>query len=236
MIDDNNNTVIAQDIEALDATMMKKQQQEYHKLPTGFTYVDDLIPNIQIDIKYSYDDNFTGNKVPGYDANRAIGTIQAVKALKNIEAELNTLGLGLKIFDFYRPARACAHFKAWCLNGNDDAAAKRRFYPSIDKADLLKGYIAEYSSHSRGSTVDLTIINLETEEELDMGTEFDFLGEESHTNSNLVAKPAQLNRQLLVDVMNKHGFNNYSKEWWHFSLRDEPFKLTPQHHFDFVVR
>lgn len=207
------------------------------QLPQGFCYLNDVAPNILVDLKYSTIDNFTGQVVPGYYGNGVICTIEAANALKSANNELNSIGLGLKVFDAYRPAKACKFFKEWATNGRDDAKIKAKFYPSIEKADLLKGYIAEFSNHSRGSTVDLTVVRIETGHEIDMGTQFDFLGELSHTKSKNIPESVAMNRQLLVDIMNKHGFDNYSKEWWHYELRDEPFSRTPNHenHFDFDI-
>ena len=232
MIDDN--AILKNDIEIVDD--MEESTEQKAILPKGFVYITDISPSIKVDLKYATTDNFTTKVVPGYNsASAAIATKEAAIALKNVQNELNTLGLGLKVFDSYRPHRAAQYFKKWCLNGEDDPVIKARFYPDIKKADLLNGYIAEHSGHSRGSTIDVTAVNLETGKELDMGTEFDFLGEESHTKSTLISDSAQANRQLLVDVMDKHGFDNYRKEWWHFELRDEPFKRKPEDHFDFVV-
>lgn len=219
------------------SSVAKNSEMQTANLPSGFCYLNDYAPNIVADIKYSTADNFTGQVVEGYKANVVICTIQAAEALGEVNDELNTLGLGLKVFDAYRPAKACKSFKKWATNGMDDIELKARFYPDIDKPDLLKGYIAEFSNHSRGSTVDVTIIRLETGAELEMGAEFDFFGKKSHTKSADITESEAMNRQLLVDVMDKYGFNNYKNEWWHYELRDEPFPRDQDYsnHFDFDV-
>lgn len=233
MIDDG--AIMKQDIQIIAEQMQGKREEQNVILPKGFVYLNDISPSIIVELKYATDDNFTGEVVPGYHSNNAICTAQAAQALHAAQEELNSLGLTLKVFDFYRPHSSAQHFKKWCLNGIDDAVTKARFYPKVEKADLCNGYVAEFSKHSRGSTVDLTIVKLESGKELEMGTEFDFFGEESNTYSALVSDAAKVNRQLLLDVMNKHGFDNYRMEWWHFELRDEPFPRKPEDHFDFDV-
>lgn len=213
----------------------KQIRRAINELPEGFCYLHDYLPKIVVDLKYATADNFTGEVVEGYYANEAIMTIEAAKALQEVQGELNGLGLGLKIFDAYRPHKACQFFKRWAFNGSDDLALKQRFYPLIQKQDLMQGYIAEFSKHSRGSTIDLTIITLDFGEELDMGTEFDFFGEESYTMNPKMPKKVLYNRELLVKVMDRFGFNNYSKEWWHYELRNEPFARKPEDHFDFDI-
>lgn len=204
-------------------------------LPEGFCYLHDIAPSILVDIKYSTTDNLTGRIIDGYNANVAICTVDAAYALRAANAELNTLGLGLKVFDAYRPLKAGKFFKKWAESEDSSSEAKAKYYPDIDKSDIMNGYFAEFSNHSRGSAIDLTIMHLETGEELDMGTVFDFLGELSHTHCNKISKEVVMNRALLVELMDKYGFDNYRKEWWHYELRDEPFPKAEGYCFNFDI-
>jgi zinc D-Ala-D-Ala dipeptidase len=205
-------------------------------LPESFVYLEDVIPNVQVDLRYYSDRNFLGRRVAGYVESRCILTKRAAEALREVQEDLNRFGLGLKVFDAYRPQRAVDDFVRW---GKDFSDTKMRaeYYPKVQKEDLFKeGYIAEKSSHSRGSTVDLTVIYLDrqpSESELDMGTTFDFFGPESWPDSPLVSPLHRAHRMQLQVLMQKHGFEPYSKEWWHFTLRDEPF---PNTYFNFLVR
>lgn len=205
-------------------------------LPNGFVYIKDVIPSIVEDMRYFSSNNFLGRPVTGYERPVAILTEVAAQALVQVEGELNKQGLGLKIFDAYRPQRAVNDFANWAED-DADLLMQAEYYPSFtNKRDIFAaGYIAKYSTHSRGSTVDLTLINLLSQAELDMGGPFDFFGEVSHTAYADISAEARANRDLLVDVMDKYGFDNYIKEWWHFQLRDEPFPNKPDDHFDFLV-
>lgn len=207
-------------------------QQRHKKLPQGFVYITDYIPHIQTDIRYHGSDNFVGKPVRGYHKNVAILTKNATDALVKVEEELNSKNLGLKIFDAYRPQRAVNHFQQWATAIND-TLSKAKYYPTVDKKNLFKdGYIASKSGHSRGSTIDLTIIDLKTKKELDMGTIFDYLGPQSaHAYPQLTTNQKN-NRKLLKNVMEKYGFKPYSKEWWHYTFINEPYKKT---YFDFIV-
>jgi len=208
-------------------------QSSINSLPTGFVYVTDYIPNIEVDLRYLGTDNFVGKPINGYKDNKAILTKRATEALLKVENEINKKNLGLKIFDAYRPQRAVNHFQSWAKVVND-TITKRKYYPTIDKRNLFKdGYIASKSGHSRGSTVDLTIIDLSTKKELDMGTIFDFLGPQSAHAYTKLSDTQKQNRLLLKSVMEKYGFKPYSKEWWHYTLRDEPYQKT---YFDFLVQ
>lgn len=202
-------------------------------LPDGFVYLEDVIPSIRLEIRYCSDNNFTGRQVDGYLKPRAILTRKAATALKGVQDELLPFGLGLKIFDAYRPQRAVDNFVRWAADLND-TKAKTQYYPEVAKPDLFKeGYIADKSSHSRGSTVDLTIIELSSGVELDMGSPFDFFGPISWPASTLVPAPELAHRLLLRTLMMKHGFNPYAQEWWHFTLAGEPH---PDTYFDFPVQ
>lgn len=208
-------------------------QSQKSNIPKDFTYLHDVISNIEYDIRYYSSHNFIGRPIEGYERPTAILSIRAAQALAKVQQELNTRDLGLKIFDAYRPQRAVNHFIRWAKLAHD-TIAKHEFYPTVDKKDLFKkGYIATRSGHSRGSTVDLTIIDLKTRKELDMGSPFDFFGEQSHHNSTHITNEQKKNRQLLKYVMEKHGFRSYSEEWWHYTLNNEPYSKT---YFDFPVQ
>jgi len=202
-----------------------------NNLPKGFVYIDEVINDVDIDIRYSNDNNFIGKKINGYNQSVAIGTKQLALALQEIQNDLKHFGYGVKIFDAYRPQKAVNHFSRWSTN--DDVLMKDLFYPNIEKRDLFKkGYIASRSGHSRGSTIDLTIINLKTKEELDMGTSYDFFGIESSYDYSGLTYEQNSNRLLLYSVMKKYGFKSLKSEWWHFTLENEPF---PDTYFNFNV-
>jgi D-alanyl-D-alanine dipeptidase len=204
-------------------------------LPEGFTYLSQIDDSILFDIKYSTSDNFLGRPADGYKANVVICTIAAANKLKLVQQDVRKLGYSLKVLDAYRPHRAVEDFWNWAHDPKD-TLMKAEYYPSFEnKADLFNGYLARYSGHSRGSTIDVTLVRLIDNCELDMGTRFDFLGVESHTAYQDISEEAKDNRMLLKEAMERYGFENYSKEWWHFSLIDEPFKRKPEDHFDFEV-
>lgn len=198
-----------------------------------FSNVIDIIPNIETEIRYYGIHNFTGRPVIGYEAPVAILSTKAAFALKKVQKELNNKGLSLKIFDSYRPQKAVTSFEIWAKDLND-TIAKQEFYPEIDKRNLFNlGYIASKSGHTRGSTIDLTLVNLVTKEEIDMGSPFDFFGTISHHNTTAITLEQKQNRELLRTTMVKHGFKEYAEEWWHYTLITEPF---PNTYFDFDVR
>jgi D-alanyl-D-alanine dipeptidase len=171
--------------------------------------------------------------INGYEESVLIITTQAATALKKVQSELLKKELSLKIFDAYRPQKAVNHFVKWARVIND-TLMKQQYYPSVNKRHLFKkGYISSRSGHSRGSTVDLTIIDLKTNKELDMGSPFDFFGISSHISYTELTKEQKENRQLLQSVMRKNGFRPYTNEWWHFTLRYEPF---PKTYFKFPVK
>ena len=206
-------------------------QQE--SLPPGFVYLEQIIPGIALDLRYYSGNNFVGRPVDGYLAPRAILSQQAAEALKRVQEELRPFGLGLKIFDAYRPQRAVNHFVRWAEDLTD-TKTKQDFYPRVNKENLFRdGYIAKRSGHSRGSTVDLTIINLSDQSEIDMGGKFDWFGPESWPIHPSPSNSQRAHRLLLQVLMKKHGFIPYDKEWWHFTLEIEPF---PETFFDFPVR
>ena len=202
------------------------------KLPEGFVYAKDVIPDLNVELRYYSTNNFVGDTINGYMANKLIITKPTANALKKVQAELQQQNLCLKVFDGYRPQRAVNHFILWARDLND-TINKKQFYPNVKKRHLFRdGYIASRSGHSRGSTLDLTIINCNTQEPLDMGSPYDYFGKKSWVDYSSLTKQQKQNRQLLQRVMLKHGFRNYSKEWWHFTLRGEPF---PETYFDFVI-
>jgi len=205
-------------------------------LPKGFVYLSDIDNSIVQDIRYASSENFIGRPIAGYNKPIAIITEVAALKLKEVQNELLSRGLSLKIFDAYRPQAACDDFWNWAHDGTD-LKMKDFYYPSFEnKVEIFNaGYIARYSTHSRGSTVDLTIIDNVTKNELDMGGPFDFFGDVSMTAYEGISDEAKANRILLKQVMEKHGFENYSNEWWHFSLLNEPFPNKPQDHFNFPI-
>ncbi|WP_407557832.1 M15 family metallopeptidase [Winogradskyella sp. 4-2091] len=201
-------------------------------LPEGFVYVETVIPDLNVELRYFSENNFVGDSIDGYKANRLILTKAAAEKLKLVQEELQNQNLCLTVYDGYRPQRAVNHFIRWAKDLND-TLKKQQFYPEVNKRNLFKsGYIASRSGHSRGSTLDLTISDGETGEPLDMGSPFDFFGEESWVAHEGLTEEQRKNRQLLKTVMLKHNFRNYPKEWWHFTLRWEPF---PKTYFDFEI-
>jgi zinc D-Ala-D-Ala dipeptidase len=225
------------------------------EMPHGFVYLRDVDPGIQQEMRYAGSANFLGHPVPGYDAAECVLTSQAANGLKAVQAELKEKQLSLKVYDCYRPARAVASFVDWAKQP-DDAKAKSVYYPALEKRALFPGYIATRSGHSRGSTMDLTLVPLgstapaeasiaqsiaactATEEarapdnSLDMGTSFDCFDTKANTAASGLTESERKNRDLLVDVMRRHGFENYEKEWWHFTLEGEPY---PDTIFDFPI-
>lgn len=204
----------------------------FAQLQEGFVYAKDIIPDLVTELRYFGSNNFVGRPIDGYKANKFIITKQTAYALKLVHEELQNHNLCIKVYDGYRPQQAVNHFMKWARNLND-TINKHIFYPNIEKQNLFnEGYIATKSGHSRGSTLDLTIIDGNTGKPIDMGSIYDFFGEESWVNHQNITKKQKANRQLLQTIMLKHGFRNYPKEWWHFTLRREPF---PDTYFDFPV-
>ena len=204
-------------------------------LPKGFVDVKSVIPNIVFDLRYHGANNFIGRPIAGYEAPRLILTEPAARALASVQAELRAVGLGLLVYDAYRPTTAVADFVEWAKDLSD-TDMKARFSPDVRKSELFReGYIATRSSHSRGSTVDLAIVSLAgmTPKALDMGTGFDLFSPRSWPNSLDVPAAARAHRLLLREVMTRHGFVPYEQEWWHFTLSDEPH---PDTYFAFPVR
>lgn len=207
--------------------------QREQGLPDGFVYAQNHIPRLHVALKYFSTHNFVGDTIRGYKANKLILTRETVDALKHVNEELLLQNKCLLVYDGYRPQRAVNHFMEWARDLND-TINKAGFYPNVDKKDLFKEeYIAMRSGHSKGSTVDLTIIDGTTNEPLDMGSSYDFFGEQSWVDYDGISEEQKNNRQLLQSLMLKYGFRNYQREWWHFTLRNEPF---PETYFDFEVQ
>ena len=203
------------------------------EIPSGFVDLQKTVPSIVVELRYSGKNNFVGKPIDGYEAQVCYISTPAAVALKSVQEELLAFGLGLKIFDAYRPQRAVDHFVRWAKDLND-TKMKASYYPDVLKSELFdKGYIAARSGHSRGSTVDLTLIDLATANELDMGTGFDFFSPLSWPTSMAVSSQQRVNRLLLRSVMLRHGFRPLAEEWWHFTLANEPYPTT---YFDFLVR
>ncbi|WP_297311681.1 M15 family metallopeptidase [Neptuniibacter sp.] len=189
-------------------------------------------PSISMDLKYFTGDNFVGEKIAGYEREICLITQPAAQALERVQQQLATFGLGLKVFDAYRPQRAVNHFINWC-GSEGPCLTQSRFFPDLERNQLFsEGYLVRHSSHSRGSTVDLTLVDRQTGQELEMGTEFDFFGPESWFDCLTVSGQARANRMLLQQVMVQHGFVPFHQEWWHFTLQDEPY---PNRYFDFPI-
>ena len=200
---------------------------------SGFVSVSDVIPDALLDVRYYTTYNFVGERIDGYEQPVVLMTKEAAAALQHVNRDIRAQGLRLVIYDAYRPQRAVDHFVRWAEDVSD-TRMKAIFYPEVDKADLFeRGFIAKRSGHSRGSTVDLTLLDEKSGMLLDMGGPFDFFGELSHPDFAGVTTELHANRMLLRDAMVTHGFRPLSTEWWHFTLVNEPY---PDTYFDFPVR
>ena len=205
----------------------------HSQIPKGFSYLSDIDTTIQSEMRYITHNNFIGKPIDGYEKNTIIISTPAAEALKKVQAKLTVFGLSLKVYDAYRPQRAVDHFVRWAKVLND-TLMKQQYYPDVAKKDLFKlDYIASKSGHTRGSTVDLTIVDIKTGKELDMGSSFDFFGTPSHPFYPELTKEQRSNRFLLRNLMLEAGFKPYAKEWWHFTLKNEPY---PETYFDFPIK
>ncbi len=199
---------------------------------SGFVLLSDFIPQIVQEIRYHSTFNFVGERIDGYEEPCALLTIEAARALKNVSNEMMVQGYRLKIYDAYRPVSAVNQFKLWGIE-DQDIRMKPYFYPDIEKQDLFKkGYIATQSSHRRGSTVDLTLLDMKSGKEIDMGSPFDLFSEKSHPDYRGITDEQYENRMILQNVMVRNGFLPFDCEWWHFTLKDEPY---PDTYFEFPV-
>jgi zinc D-Ala-D-Ala dipeptidase len=197
-----------------------------------FVFVDDWVPGVRWDAKYATWDNFTGRPVDGYDVNRIVGTTALCAALEDARHRAASVGLGLLLWDGFRPQRAVDCFIRWSSLPEDNRT-KRRHYPNIDRPDMFeRGYVATKSGHSRGSTVDLTLYRLDTGDLVPMGGHHDLMDPVSHHGAPGVSRAEATNRRLLRSVMEDSGFHGYECEWWHYTLDDEPY---PDTYFDFPV-
>lgn len=224
------------------------------KAPPEFVALSDVDRTIMQDIRYKGRHNFVGEPIDAYLAPLCILTRPSAEALRAAQRRLVPMGYSLKVYDCYRPQTAVDHFVRWA-QALDDQRMKTEFYPRVDKSRLFEdGYIAEKSGHSRGSTVDLTLVRLPAvpqrpylpgtpqvpcfapdrwrDNSVEMGTEFDCFDVLSHTDHPEITGVARANRDLLREVLTDVGFTNYSEEWWHYTLDGEPF---PDTYFDFPV-
>lgn len=213
----------------ITSTTLSSQDQNLHK---GFVYLSDVDETIQSEMRYISQNNFIGKPIDGYKKAKIIVSKPTAIALKRVQQELLKFNLSLKIFDAYRPQQAVNHFVRWAKVLND-TLMKSQYYPKVPKNQLFKlGYIASKSGHTRGSTVDLTIVDITSGKELDMGSPYDFFGNKSHVLYKNITTKQKANRLLLRNLMLTNGFNPYQYEWWHFTLRNEPF---PKKYFNFPI-
>lgn len=208
-------------------------QEAADVLPEGFVSISEAVPDAVLEIRYYSTYNFVGERIRGYEEPVALLTCEAAEALREVSDELVQQGYRLRIYDAYRPQQAVDHFKDWAED-LEDQRMKPFFYPDVKKAELFdRGYIASKSGHSRGSTVDLTLFDMKSGKEVDMGGAFDYFGERSHADyTGDLTEAQRANRALLRDAMLAHGFRGISTEWWHFTLKNEPY---PDTYFDFPV-
>ena len=200
--------------------------------PSGFVVLADHIPSIIQEIRYYSTYNFIGERIDGYEEPCAILTIEAARALKEASNELIVQGYRLKVFDAYRPVCAVKQFVFWGIE-DQDIRMKQYFYPDLEKQEIFeKGYIASRSSHSRGSTVDLTLFDMKSGKEVDMGGPFDYFDIVSHPDYKGITDKQYENRMTLQRVMVRNGFTTMDCEWWHFTLENEPY---PDTYFEFPV-
>ena len=206
--------------------------KDYTQDASGFVVLADHVPSIIQEIRYHSSYNFIGDRIDGYEEPVAFLTREAARALRSAANELLVKGYRLKVFDAYRPAVAVKHFVLWGIE-DQDIRMKPYFYPDLEKQDLFaRGYIAKQSSHSRGSAIDLTLLDMKTGQELDMGSSFDFFGEISHPDYTGITQEQFENRMTLQHTMVRNGFLPIDCEWWHFMLADEPY---PDTYFNFPV-
>ena len=211
---------------------------------SGFVTLTDVVPDAILEIRYFSTYNFVGSRIDGYQEPFALLTRQAADSLRAVSDDLKRQGYRLKIYDAYRPQCAVDHFVRWS-KAISDTLMKQYFYPTLDKRALFPDYIAYHSGHTRGSTVDLTLFDMRTEKEVDMGGTFDWFGKESHPDFGgnpdtmtylggaAITAEQFRNRMVLRAAMMRHGFLPLGEEWWHFRLKDEPF---PKTYFTFPVK
>jgi D-alanyl-D-alanine dipeptidase len=201
-------------------------------MKNDFVFVDEFVPGIRWDAKYATWDNFTGRPVDGYRANRIVGTRALCAALDRAREKAASAGFGLLLWDGYRPQRAVDCFVRWSQQP-EDGRTKPRHYPNLDRPDVFEeGYVAVRSGHSRGATVDLTLYDLGTGELAPMGGDHDLMDPVSHHGAPGVTQAEARNRDRLRSVMEGCGFDSYDREWWHYTLKHEPY---PNSYFDFPI-
>ncbi len=211
---------------------MSDYKTEVTMNPSGFVLLSDFVPHVVQEIRYYSTYNFIGERIDGYEEPCAVLTKEAARALRDASNEVFVQGYRLQVYDAYRPACAVRQFVFWGIE-DKDVRMKPYFYPDLEKQELFaKGYIARQSSHSRGSAVDLTLLDMQTGKELDMGSPFDLFSEASHPDYRGITDEQFENRMLLRNVMLRSGFEPLDCEWWHFSLRNEPY---PDTYFEFPV-
>lgn len=217
----------------VDELMGGERKAEISLDKSGFVLLTDIIPDALLEIRYFSTFNFVGERIDAYEAPVAYLTKETALALKNASDALKKQGYVIEIFDAYRPQSAVDHFKRWAKD-LDATEMKPYYYPDVDKSELFTlGYIAEKSAHSRGAAVDLTIVDMMSGQELDMGSAFDFFGEVSHSEHTEGLTKEQINnRRILRKAMTENGFKPLAEEWWHFSLENEPY---PNTYFDFPI-
>lgn len=225
------NTQTANSTDATSDTVQTAVTPEMDS--SGFVLLTDVVPDAILEIRYYSTYNFVGDRIDGYEQPTALLTKEAAAALKNASDELKAKGYRLKIYDAYRPQKAVTHFMNWAKDV-EDTRMKEYFYPELDKSVLFdQGYIDEKSGHSRGSTVDLTLFDMKTGKEVDMGGTFDYFGELSHPDyKEGITEEQYNNRMILRDAMTNNGFKPLVEEWWHFTLENEPY---PDTYFQFPV-
>ncbi len=198
----------------------------------GFVFLDEVLSGVCWDAKYATWDNFTGKPVAGYLVNRVAGTYELAAALQKVQAQAADLGYGLLLWDGYRPQRAVDCFLRWAAQ-KEDFLTKAKHYPHIERGAMIEeGYVAKKSAHSRGGAVDLTLYRLNDFELLDMGGSFDFMDSLSHHGAREISSKASRNRRFLRSLMEKNGFAPFFAEWWHYTLKEEPYLDT---YFDFPL-
>ena len=203
------------------------------KNQADFVSLTEAVPDAILEIRYFSTYNFVGERIDGYLAPTALMTREAADSLRAVSDDVIKLGYRLKIYDAYRPQCAVDHFVRWASDVSD-TSMRQYFYPDVDKSLLFEqGYIYEKSGHTRGSTVDLTLFDMTTEKEVDMGGTFDWFGVESHPDYMDITPEQYANRMILREAMLRHGFKPLEEEWWHFTLKDEPY---PDTYFKFPVR
>jgi D-alanyl-D-alanine dipeptidase len=198
----------------------------------GFAFVDEVVSGIRWDAKYATWDNFTAKPVDGYYANRVVGSRELCAALEDARDKAASLGFGLLLWDGYRPQCAVDCFVRWSQEP-ENGRTKLRHYPNIDRPEMFeRGYVAAKSGHSRGSTVDLTLYRLASGELAPMGGDHDLMDPISHHGAQGISRVEANNRQHLRSIMEDCGFSSYEYEWWHYTLKQEPY---PDTYFEFHI-